>query len=100
MRLFPRVPGIIAAVVLLGCAPDDSIGPRVAPGVVVTEANAEKSIESSAKVYCDGTSCYAAAFEFTDFPGYTIFTATVQNLQGTYPSGGPSITQQLDWFEF
>src|SRR5688572_23532825 len=100
MRLFPGVLGLFTVVALLGCAPDASIGPRVASGLVVTDASAAKSTGVSAKVYCNGTACYAAAFEFTDFPAYTIFTATFQNLQGTYPPGGPSVTQQLNRIHF
>ena len=100
MLLFPRVVGTVAAVALLGCAPDESIGPRVAPGVVVTDANAAKSIGGSAKIYCNGTTCFAAEFDFTDIPGHTIFTATIQNLEGTYPPGGPNTVQRLNRFHF
>ena len=62
---------------------------------------------AKAKVYCRGTSCYAAAFEFANYPSdpifggpYTLFTAYFQNLQGTYPLGGSSTPLVLNWLYF
>ena len=67
-----------------------------------------KTNGAPAKVYClDATSCYAVAFDFTDYDNdpetgrpYTIFTAYFQNLQGTYPSEGPEALLALDLFRF
>ena len=114
MKVLAGVLAMVTSVAFLGCAPDDSIGPRVAPGLVVTEADAANNKANDfrpgakAKVYCkDATSCYAAAFYFTDYPShptiggpYTLFTAYFQNLQGTYPLGGPSTVLGLGHFGF
>lgn len=103
MRSFRGLLSTVIAVVFLGCAAADSIGPRVPSGTDVNAAkNSDDGIPKSAKVYCvNATSCYAAAFEFTDYHGlYTVFTAYFQNLQGTYPPGGPSTPLALNLFRF
>ena len=104
MRRFRGLLSTVSAVALLGCAAADSIGPRVvsefAPDVATAAKNNEDGIPKSAKVYCvNETSCYAAAFDFTDYHGlYTVFTVYLQNLQGTYPPGGPSEPLRLNTF--
>lgn len=118
MRSLHGFPVISAALVFQGCAADDGIAPRLPSGMalpVVSDVYAARdkgdillaSGGAQAKVYCIGSSCYAAAFEFKDyksdpdFPGpYTLFSAYFQNLQGTYPLGGPNTPLKLNFIRF
>jgi hypothetical protein len=65
------------------------------------------SLRAKAKIYCSGSSCFAAAFDFKDFPKdatspgpYTVMTAYFQDLQGTFPPDGPSTPLAIDGLHF
>ena len=100
-----RLLSIVAPVVVLACSVETSVGPPAA-----TDASAAKGVDdvaARAKVYCHGTSCYAAAFDFADFQSdpvfgapYTVLTAHFQNLQGSYPAGGSNTPLELGVFRF
>ena len=100
MRLFRHSALVVAGILSAGCSADLTTGPRPEPRFLSGEADAAKSLANGAKIYCNGSSCIAAAFDSTDYPEYTLFTATLQNLQGTYPSSAPATTQRLNWFKF
>ena len=107
-----RGASILAAIVALGCS-DTTVEPRnlpaIAAGALTSKGDALlRSGGGPAKVYCAGSACWAAMFEFKDynddptFPGrpYTIFSAYFQNLQGTYPRNGSAERLALNNFHF
>lgn len=109
---YMRAFAFLAAIAALGCA-DDAIGPRAlldqGTDAAVSKGDAfQKTGGAQAKVYCSGTSCFAAAFEFKDYRDdavfplvpYTIFSAYFQNLQGSYPIDGSTTPLSLNWFYF
>lgn len=113
MRPFFRLLGALPAAAIAACAADDSVGPSAAfdlvprVGAEASSANSGNDVPGSKKVYCvNETSCFAVAYEFRDqrddpLPGRnTVFSVYVQNLQGTYPSDGPSIPLSLRLFRF
>jgi hypothetical protein len=105
---YTRAISFLAAIVSLGCA-DSAVGPRTlqdhGSGAAASKGDALQTTGGAqAKVYCAGTSCYAATFEFKDYPAdnvgpYTIFSAYFQNLQGSYPQGS-STPVALNWLHF
>ena len=99
----------LAVTISFGCA-DSATEPRsvldAGSSAATSKVDAfQTTAGAQAKVYCDGTSCVAAAFEFKDYRSdlegrYTILSAYFQNLQGTYPSNGPTTPVSLNWFFF
>lgn len=86
------------AILLAACGSDDAVGPL--PGAAASAAESQSAVPGSAKVYCIGTSCFGVVFAFTDNVSdplfgrpTTSFSVYLQNLQGTYPTNGPSTPQ-------
>lgn len=102
---------VFASALGLSCSPDRIAATRAMDQVPDNQniaAIEQHGLPGQAKVYCaNTTSCFAATFTFKDYASdpsfgrpYTVFTAYLQNLQGTFPVDGPDTPLELGLFHF